>query len=177
MSGGPGRGAMLSRKLLTGGAGLALLLLGACEQARPVSGTRIFYVDTQGGAKVCTVPRDVSLAADRVTEVAMTVGNDGGWCGISLSRGGRPYAAGGVVDRAAHGRVEVRNVGDLTRVDFFPDRGFSGQDSFTVSLLPGGYRMKVNVTVQPGPASAAPAAETPPPAATPPAASRPARRR
>ena len=174
-------GVRRQRALPAGATLLALLALGACEQARPYTGTRVFYADLQGGAKVCTVPRDVGLAADRVTEVAMTVVNDGGWCGISVSRGGRAYAAGTVVDRAEHGRVEVRNVGDVTRVDYFPDRGFSGSDSFAVSLLPGGHRMKVAVTVQPGSASAAATPAAAPAASAPathaPAAATPARRR
>jgi hypothetical protein len=150
---------------------LGVLLLGACAQEQPrTSANRVFFVDTQGGAQVCTVPKDVALAADRVTEVSMTVGNDGGWCGISVAQGGKPYAAGGVTARPQHGRVHVRNVGDVSRVDYYPDGGFAGTDSFIVAMIPGGHRMRVAVTVQPGPAStvAAPAAATP--ASTAPAA-------
>jgi hypothetical protein len=138
-------------------AGLAALA--ACAEAPRASTNRVFFVDTQGGARQCTVPKDVTLAADRLTEVAMTVGNDGGWCGVSIARDGQPYAAGGVTARPQHGRVHVRTVGDVTRVDFFPDTGFAGTDSFIVAMVPGGHRMKVNVTVQPG---ATPAAATPP---------------
>lgn len=161
----------MSRIATAGAAGL-LLLLGACaEEARPVASTnRIFYVDTQGRAAGCTVPRSVSLNRESVTEAAMTLANDGGWCGISLAQDGKPYAAGGVSARPEHGRVHVRNVGDATRVDYFPDRGFTGTDSFIVALVPGGHRMKVNVTVQPGPNSTAAAAPpTAAPVTTPPA--------
>jgi hypothetical protein len=160
-----------SRALLAGGAGL-LLVLGACaEQPRPqASGNRVFWVDTQGAARSCTVPASVGLNAQAVTEVAMTVVNDGGWCGVGVAQGGRPYQTFTVIARPEHGRVHVRNVGDATRVDYYPDRGFSGQDSFNVAMYPGGARMKVNVTVQPGTATtavtpaAAPAPTTPAPA-------------
>jgi hypothetical protein len=144
---------------MLGLAALAVATLGACTTPPPARSTaRVFFVDTQGGARACTVPTSLALAADRVTDAQMTVGNDGGWCGVTVSQPGpRPYAAGLVSTRPQHGRVHVRTVGDVTRVDFYPDAGFVGTDSFTVTLLPGSHRLRVAVTVQPGPAAAAPA--------------------
>ncbi|MBX9701696.1 MAG: hypothetical protein K2X74_19840, partial [Acetobacteraceae bacterium] len=104
--------------------GLALLAaLGACaEQAAPTASTRrVYFVDTQGQARTCTVPRDVRLTAGQETQAAMTLVNDGGWCGISVSQSGpRPYDASMLVQRPQHGRVHVRKVGDVTRVDYIP---------------------------------------------------------
>lgn len=170
MSGVPG----MARRALAPAAALALLA-GCAQQpqvARPAA--RVYAVDLQGGAKVCTVPAEVALSAERPAEVRMVVGNDGGWCGISVSQPGpKPFSAGLVTDRPSHGRVHIRTVGDVTRVDYIPDQGFAGEDAFAVRLLPGGAQMRVAVTVQPGPASVTPAAAAPaaPPAArTPPAA-------
>lgn len=143
--------------------GLALLgTLGACAEqaATPASVRRIYYVDTQGKAAVCTPPQSVSLTAGQQTDTTMTMSNEGGWCGVTLSQAGqKPYDAGMLVQRPQHGRVLVRAVGDYTRVDFFPDRGFTGTDAFTVRFAPGNPALKVTVTVQ-GTAGAAPAAAT-----------------
>jgi hypothetical protein len=148
------------------GAGLAALvaLTGCAAEGGLGGGHRTYYADLQGGARVCTVPPRVSLSNGSTTEVAMTVGNDGGWCGISVSRFGGPYDNGLLMQRPQHGRVHVRKVGSATRVDYYPDAGFRGTDSFVVKLNPGEASMKVNVTVQPGSAAAAAA---PAPAAAP----------
>jgi hypothetical protein len=155
--------------------GLALAAaLAACAQPQQQAGApgaRIYAADLQGAAKSCTVPQQVSLSPDRPAEVAMTVDNDGGWCGISVAQSGpKPFDAGLVTTRPANGRVLVRKVGDRTRVDYFPNPAFGGTDSFAVRLLPGGATMQVAVTVT----YTAPPAPPPPPAAP---ARTPARRR
>jgi hypothetical protein len=147
--------------------------LAACAQPQQQAGapgTRIYATDLQGAARNCTVPPQVDLSSSRPAEVAMAVGNDGGWCGISVAQSGpKPFDAGLVTQRPAHGRVLVRKVGDRTRVDYFPNPAFGGTDAFAVRLLPGGATMQVAVTV----------AYTPPPAppAPPAAPAAPARRR
>jgi hypothetical protein len=147
-------------------AALAAVAAGCAKDAAPVSRNRVYYADQQGGATVCTVAKDVALTAGRQTETTMTVRNDGGWCGIPVSQPGpKPYDAGLLVERPQHGRVHVRKVGDITRVDYIPDAGYGGNDAFTVRVLPGNAALRVAVTVQPGPATAAAAAT--PPAATP----------
>ena len=45
--------------------------------------------------------------------------------------------------------VYIHPVGDDTRIDYTPDLGFSGIDSFVVRLLPGNPVLRVNVTVAP----------------------------
>lgn len=147
--------------------GLALLggLAACAEQAAPTASTRrIYYVDTQGQARTCTVPQRVSLTPGQQTEATMTMSNEGGWCGISVSQSGpKPYDAGMLVQRPQHGRVNVRKVGDVTRVDYIPDARFAGTDAFSVRFAPGNPALQVAVTVQgtPGAAAATPAAATP----------------
>jgi hypothetical protein len=132
--------------------GLALLggLAACAQQAGPAASTRrVYLVDTQGQARVCTVPQRVSLTAGQQTEAAMTLSNEGGWCGITVAQAGpKPYDAGMLVQRPKHGRVHVRKVGDVTRVDYIPDAGFNGADAFTVRMAPGNAALQVAVTVQ-----------------------------
>jgi hypothetical protein len=159
-----GRGLVLATTLAA--------LAGCAQEQRPAaSAHRVFYADLQGGAQLCTVPRNVTLTPGQQTEATMVVGNDGGWCGISVSQSGpRPYDAGLLVGRPEHGRVHVRKVGDQTRIDYIPDAAFGGEDAFTVRMLPGNPALRVKVTVQYTPPPAPPAPPAQPPRA-------PARRR
>jgi hypothetical protein len=115
-------------------------LVGGCTPppAPPVSTTRVYAVDLAGGAKLCTVtPPKPVLVAGKTTAVAMRVANDGGWCAVSVAQAGpHPYDAGLLTGRPAHGTVYIHSVGDDTRIDYTPDRGFAGTDGFTVSLVP-----------------------------------------
>lgn len=129
--------------------GLAVLLQGCAPQARPASGTRLFATDFAGGAKSCNVPK-VSPAAGKETPAAMTVGNDGGWCGITVDNNGHPYSAGLLTDRPEHGQVYIHSVGDATRIDYTPAKGYAGPDKFTVRLLPGNAVVRATVTVEKG---------------------------
>jgi len=153
----------------------AVLLASLAAACAPETGpatpaTRVYFADLQGAAQLCTVPKDVKLTAGEQTEVAMVVGNDGGWCGVPVAQPNRKaFDAGLLVGRPQHGRVLVRKVGDVSRIDYFPDAAFGGTDMFSVRLLPGNAALRVAVTVQYTPPPAPP---TPPPA--PPA---PARRR
>lgn len=154
---------------LLGGLALVAGLAGcAQEAAAPASTRRVFFADIQGQARGCTVPRSVSLTPGQQTESTMTLANDGGWCGITVSQPGpKPYDAGLLVQRPQHGRVHVRKVGDVTRVDYIPDARFAGTDAFTVRMVPGNPALRVAVTVQPGAASATAPAPAATPAATP----------
>ncbi len=137
----------------TGQAGLALLgaamLLAGCQDTpqRPASGTRIYHADVTGGAKACTAPTISSPAAGKEVDAAMTVGNDGGWCGVVVDNNGRAFSAGLLLIRPKHGRVYVHSVGDTTRIDYYPKPAFTGSDSFSVRLLPGEALVKASVTV------------------------------
>lgn len=138
-------------------AGLAVL--GGCAQAPQTAapGARTYAVDMQGGARVCNATQNVTLGPAQPVEAQVSLVNDGGWCGISVARPGpQPYVAGLVTARPSNGRVHIRAVGDRTRVDYIPDPGFAGTDSFAVRMLPDGGQMRVAVTVQPGTPAATP---------------------
>jgi len=136
---------------------VALALIGAGLQGcaepppppPPAQHARVFASDFQGGAKSCTVPK-LKLESGKEVPAAMQVGNDRGWCGITVAQDGNPYAAGLLEQPPAHGRVYIHPVGDDTRIDYTPDLGFSGADSFVVKLLPGEPVIRVSVTVTPG---------------------------
>lgn len=149
----------MTRTRLTKHSGQCLLLLltaalaqGCAPKPPPRPPTRQYAVDQTGGAKACTVPK-VSPAAGKETAVPMSVGNDGGWCAISVTQPGSksseptPYRVGLLTGRPAHGKVYVHTVGDDTRIDYTPAPGFAGSDSFTVKLVPGDAVLKVDVTV------------------------------
>lgn len=126
---------------------LTAMLVQGCEQPQTsASATRLYAVDMAGGAKICSAPR-VEPTNDEPTSVALKLGNDGGWCGVLVSKSGRPYAAGLVTARPKSGKVYVHTVGDATRIDYTPDRAFAGGDNFTVKLLPGNASVQVNVSV------------------------------
>ena len=119
----------------------AAALLSGCNQgppAGPAGPTRpIYAIDQTGGAKQCTVS-PVTPVAGKEVSATMSVGNDGGWCAISVHQEGpSPFAAGLLTVPAGHGRVYIHPVGDDTRIDYTPDVGYVGPDAFTVTLLPG----------------------------------------
>jgi hypothetical protein len=112
------------------------------------SQTRLFASDFQGGAKTCVAAKP-TLAAGKDISANMQVGNDGGWCGITVAQDGQPYDAGLLTQAPEHGKVYIHPVGDATRIDYTPDPGYSGADAFVVTLLPGDPVLRVNATVAP----------------------------
>lgn len=142
------------RGLIRYAAGTAVLatclMIAGCSQNGPGSAgssLRVFAADLSGGAKVCNVP-PVNVVAGGVSEVAMKLVNDGGWCGIRVHQDGpKPFDAGLLTTRPAHGSVTIHEVGDDTRIDYTPDRSFAGSDTFVVKLLPGDGMIHMAVTV------------------------------
>ena len=121
--------------------------LAACTPPPPAGpATRLYAVDLAGAAKLCQAAKP-NLAAGRETATTLTVGNDGGWCAITVADGGQPYGVGLLTARPAHGHVYVHTVGDATRIDYTPLPGYAGPDSFTVKLVPGDAALRVAVTV------------------------------
>jgi hypothetical protein len=133
---------------------VAFALVGAVLQGcaerppPPVQHSRLFASDLEGGAKTCDVPK-LKLDTGKEVSARMQVGNDGGWCGITLAQDSRPYDAGLLTQPPEHGSVYIHPVGDDTRIDYTPEPGFSGADSFVVKLLPGNPVLRVSVTVTP----------------------------
>jgi hypothetical protein len=133
---------------------LAGLLLQGCGGGANTSetgaaGPRVFSTDVTGGAKLCEIPH-LSPTDGKPTNASMTVGNDGGWCGITVAQAsGKPYDAGLLSRQPAHGKVLIHQVGDMTRIDYTPDANFTGSDSFSVTLIPGSPVIQTAVTVVP----------------------------
>lgn len=129
--------------------GLALAGCSHSGSGPAASTLRVYSVDVTGGAKVCDVPKVNPVASAR-SDVAMKTVNDGGWCGIPVHQDGpKPFGAGLLETRPAHGDVLIHEVGDDTRIDYTPDRGFAGHDAFAVKLIPGDAIIRVTVTVAP----------------------------
>ncbi len=128
----------------------AAALMSACTQQAPVaagSSRPLYSIDLSGGARQCTV-NAFAINPGRESVANMTVGNDGGWCDIKVRQtGAEPYEAGLLNTQPAHGRVYIHQVGDDTRIDYTPDRGYTGPDSFRVTLLPGRPVIRVVVNV------------------------------
>jgi hypothetical protein len=128
------------------------VLAGCAHNGPNTAGSRlaVYAADTTGAAKLCETP-NISLTPGKSTAAAIRVGNDGGWCGLTVHQDGpKPYDAGLLTARPEHGTVTVHSVGDNTRIDYVPDRGFAGMDSYSVNLLPGSATLKVAVTVVKG---------------------------
>jgi hypothetical protein len=142
---------------MAGALALATLLAGCAEQARRLRGVPVYSVDQRGAAKSCTAPEDKVLEPGSKTTLALTLGNDGGWCGLLISQpGDKPFSAGLITTLPAHGRVYVHTVGDSTRIDYTPERGYTGPDSYVLRLVPGDSTLTVNVTVTPPSGTPAP---------------------
>ena len=130
---------------------LPALVLSGCTSSQGPTGSRLrgYAADLAGGAKVCEVAK-VDLFAGTGAEVPMKVVNDGGWCAIRMNQDGpKPFDAGLLTGRPAHGTVLIHEVGDDTRIDYTPDRGFAGNDRFSIKLLPGNVAVQVTVAVSP----------------------------
>ena len=125
------------------------LLLQACnEQAPSGPAPRVYAADMTGAARACSVP-PVTPTAGGTTDVAMKVGNDGGWCAVTVNNNGRPFDAGLLTSQPAHGKTLIHTVGNDTRIDYTPAPRFSGQDAFAVRLIPTDATIRVTVAVAP----------------------------
>ncbi len=106
-------------------------------------------------AAVCTVA-PFHVADGGTAVVSMTVANDGGYCAATLTNNaGLPFDAPLLPARPPHGeRTTVVKYNGKTSIEYTPNAGYSGPDSFTVHLINRGQSgfttLQVNVTVQPG---------------------------
>ena len=124
------------------------LLLQGCAQRAAGPAPRVFAADMTGAAKVCTAP-PVNAAAGRTIDAAIKLGNDGGWCAITVNNNGRPFDAGLLSAAPQHGKVLIHTVGNDTRIDYTPTARYAGDDAFSVKLLPGDATIRVTATVAP----------------------------
>jgi hypothetical protein len=106
----------------------------------------IFTIDKTGGAKTCVAPA-ASPQDGQAVLAQIQVSNEGGWCGVTLNRGGVAYDSYLMVTRPTHGKVFAHHVGTNTRIDYTPDPGFVGTDNFAIRLIPGNGVLEGAVTV------------------------------
>jgi Bacterial Ig domain len=125
-------------------AATALLAQGCTRSAPTWNG--VFGVDLEGAAKTCTAP-NVTPPDGLGVKVQVQMTNDGGWCGVSANRNGGSFDSYLLVTRPAHGTVFAHHVGAYTRIDYTPDPGFAGTDSFAVHMIPGDGTVEETVIV------------------------------
>lgn len=127
-------------------AAVGLIVTGCAQPGATGSRERVFAADLAGGARKCEAPTP-SLTDGQTAQVAMKMANDGGWCGVSVSRSGRPFDTGLLTTRPTHGKVVVTRVGDVTRITYTAPPRFAGTDNFAVKLIPGDATVQVTATV------------------------------
>jgi len=123
---------------------VAALLMQGCAVQPAWNG--IFAIDAAGGARACVAPT-ASPPDGQSVLAQIQVSNEGGWCGVALNRGGVAYDSYLLITRPSHGKVFAHHVGANTRIDYTPDAGFVGTDSFAIRLIPGNAVFQGAVTV------------------------------
>jgi hypothetical protein len=121
------------------------LLAQGCSQTAP-GWNGVFAIDAAGGARTCSAPAAAPPDGQSVL-AQMQVVNDGGWCGITANHNGEAYTSYLLVTHPNHGKVFAHRVGPYTRIDYTPDAGFAGTDSFAVRMIPGDSNIEAAVTV------------------------------
>jgi len=121
------------------------VLLQACAHQPAGPSVRLFNSDFQGIARTCVAPKPATIPGKTV-EATMQVGSDAGWCGLTVNNDGHPFDTELLTARPAHGKIYAHMVGNDTRIDYTPETGFVGADSFTMKLLPGDAAVHVTVT-------------------------------
>jgi hypothetical protein len=109
-----------------------------------------YHIGPPPAASCTVVP--FKVADGGTTDVAMAVGNDGGYCATTLTAdSGKPFDVGLVPVVPDHGTPRVVRYNGKTSVEYTPDPGYTGHDSFVVHLLVHGKTnhttLNVSVTV------------------------------
>jgi hypothetical protein len=103
-------------------------------------------------ARVCTVS-PFAVKTGGSADITMVVSHEGGYCAATLTAdSGQPYAAGLVHVSPLRGVPRVIKYNGKTSVEYAPQPGYVGHDSFIVQLIergqPGYTTLNVSVTVQ-----------------------------
>ena len=122
-----------------------VLLIQGCAPKQP-TWNGIYAIDAAGGARTCVAPA-TSLPDGQTVQVQVQVSDEGGWCGETISHNGVAYDSYLLVTAPTHGRVFAHHVANNTRIDYTPDPGYVGADSFAVRLIPGNSVLQATVTV------------------------------
>ncbi len=127
------RSCPLSPRLIAA-AGCAVLLLQGCAEKPPTPS--VAAEDTNEGiADNCSFS-PVQPTPGGTVNATITMSNEG-WCAYrATEKPGQPYLLGLVKKRPENGELLVRQLGGESRVEYNPNPGFVGTDSFTVALRP-----------------------------------------
>lgn len=131
---------------------LAGLIAGCASKPTPApaaapAGTGEGKYDLTSQSATCGAPQILPVPQPAGGTFTLNFSNDGGWCALRLTNGGQPFEAGLLHTAPMHGVVYIHRVAGFTRIDYTPDAGFVGTDSFFVKLLPGYIPVTVNVTI------------------------------
>ena len=102
-----------------------------------------------GRAKSCESTRAGRYSSDAGTLVALTMSNEGGWCGKFYSQEGVPFTGGNIIDAPTHGEARVRHLRTRSVIEYRPVPGYVGSDRFTATLTPGNGTYIEEVVVRP----------------------------
>lgn len=138
---------------LAGLAGLAALA--GCTQAPKPAAPEARRLPPHAGpppAQFCQVA-PFTVADGGSAGVAMTVSNEGGFCAATLTTSaGKPFDAPLVTTMPQNGTPAVWRYDGKTSVEYVPNAGFTGSDSFVTKLKiagkPGYTTLTISITVQ-----------------------------
>ena len=125
-------------------------------------------------AGTCDVPV-FGVADGGITPLTMRVSNEGGYCAARLvASNGKPFDSYLLPIEPEHGTAKITRYDGKTSLEYTPNTGYVGKDSFTTKLIIKGRdrytTLTVNVTVQapgtPAAPEAAPVMQPADPAAT-----------
>jgi hypothetical protein len=142
-------------RVMAGGATLALVLQGCAQPAAAPQAAAPAPLPPHAGpppARLCTVA-PFSVKTGGTADVAMVVSNEGGYCAATLTAdSGQPYDAPLVHVEPLHGIDHIVKYNGKTSVEYTPQPGYVGHDSFVARLIergqPGYTTLNVSVTVQ-----------------------------
>ena len=151
----PDGGVSLVTRLTVGAALLALTLQGCATPQPPPPPAAPLSLPPHplpGPAHACSVA-PFSVKTGGAADVAMIVSNDGGYCATTLlADNGQPYDTGLVPVTPLHGVPRITHYNGKTSVEYSPQPGFVGHDTFVAKLIvrgqPGYTTLNVSVTVQ-----------------------------
>ena len=132
------------------------VLLAACQPKAPPPAAALPPLPPHAGpppAATCQVT-PFTVSDGGTATVAVTVSNEGGYCAAKLTASsGKPFDAPLVTAMPLHGTPYVTKYNGQTSVEYTPETGFAGHDSFVVKLIlrgkPGYTTLNMSVTVQP----------------------------
>jgi hypothetical protein len=131
------------------------VLLAGCQPKPAAVVETPDYIPPHAGpppAATCTVA-PFHVPDGGTTDVAITVSNEGGYCAAKLTAAsGKPFDAPLVPVLPLHGTPRVIRYNGHTSVEYTPEPGYNGHDSFIVKLIlrgqPGYTTLNMSVTVQ-----------------------------